>query len=88
MLKNKTVFDPERLVASMHQCFSPGRRQPARLTGGVQKAMPALVTDQFCCAPSTQVCVGQASTPADSIGTCDQRLSQVQPTLSPNASPS
>jgi len=74
MLKNKTVFDPERLVAAMQKCFSPGRRQPARRTGCAKKAMPTLVADDSCCDPSTPVCVGQASNPADSIGTCDQRL--------------
>jgi transposase len=77
MLKSKTVFDPERLVASMQKCFSPGRRQPSGLTGRAKNATPTLVPDQLCCAPSTQVCVGQASSPPDSIGTCDQRLPQV-----------
>jgi hypothetical protein len=73
MLKNKTVFDPERLLASMKKHFRPGRRQPAGLTGCAKKATPPPAADQFCCAPSTPVCVGQASNPADSIGTCGQR---------------
>jgi len=76
MLKNKTVFDPERLVASMQKCFSPGRRQPERLTGCVKKAMSPSVADHSHCASSTPLCVGQASNPADSIGTCGQRLTQ------------
>jgi transposase len=87
MLKNQTVFDPERLVASMQKCLSPGRRQPERLTGCVKKATPTPVADQFCCAPSTPVCVGQASSPGLSIGTCGQRLPQGPSTLSQNASP-
>jgi transposase len=74
MLKNKTVFDPERLVASMQKCFSPGRRQPERLTGRAKKATPPSVADHASCALSTAVCVGQASSPAPLIGTCGQRL--------------
>ena len=74
MLKNKTVFDAERLVASMQKCFRPGRRQPGGLTGRAKKAMPPLATDHVSCAPSTPVCVGQASSPAQSIGTCGQVL--------------
>src|SRR5882724_13589672 len=57
MLKNKTVFDPERLVASMQKCFSPGRRQPGSLTGRAKKAMPPLVSEDASCAPSTALCV-------------------------------
>lgn len=72
MLKNKTVFDPERLVASMQKCFGPGRSQPARLTGRAKKAMPPSVAESVSCAPSTPACVGQASSPADSIGSCGQ----------------
>ena len=31
MLKNKTVFDPDRLVAALtHKPFGPGRSQPGR----------------------------------------------------------
>jgi transposase len=101
MLKNKTVFDPERLVASMRKClrpasklprrtdrpaltkgqviamekhFSPGRGQPGSLTGGAKKVRPTLAADHPSCASSTSVCVGPASTPADSIGTRGQRL--------------
>jgi len=74
MLKNKTVFDPERLVASMQKCFSPGRRQPARLTGCAKKTRPLPAADHSSCASSTPVCVGPASNPADSIGTCRQVL--------------
>src|SRR5215468_2518427 len=40
MLKNKTVFDPERMVASMQKCFRPGCSQPGRLTGRAKKATP------------------------------------------------
>jgi transposase len=76
MLKNKTVFDPERLVASMQKCLSPGRRQPAGLTEGAKQAMPPPVADDSSCASSTPLCVGQASEPVDSIGTCGQRLVQ------------
>ncbi len=64
MLKNKTVFDPERLVASMQKCFSPGRRPPGSLTGRAKKAMPPPVPEAASCAPSTALCVGQASSPA------------------------
>ncbi len=64
MLKNQSVFDPERLVAALQKCFRPGRRQPARLTGGAQKAMPPRAAEPSACAPSTPVCVGQVSTPA------------------------
>jgi hypothetical protein len=78
MLKNKTVFDPERLVASLQKCFSPGRRQPGRLTGRANKAMPPSAADHVPCAPSTPVCVGQASSPAALIGTCGQRLDSVR----------
>jgi hypothetical protein len=101
MLKNKTVFDPERLVASLQKCarpgrkpqpssdkpaltkgqltamekhLSPGRGQPGRLTGGAKSARPTLAADHPSCASSTPVCVGPASTPADSIGTRGQRL--------------
>src|SRR4030095_11303061 len=74
MLKNKTVFDPERLVASMQKCFGPGRRQPARLTRRDKQVMPPLVADHESCAPSIPVCVGQASSPAQLIGTCGQVL--------------
>lgn len=74
MLKHKTVFDPERLVASMKKAFSPGRRQPGRLTGCVKKATPSPATEHDRCASSTSLCVGQASNPADSIGTCGQVL--------------
>jgi transposase len=73
MLKNKTVFDPERLVASLHKGFGPGRSQPARLTGGAKKVRPPSVPEQVNCAPSTALCVGPASTPAFSIGSCGQR---------------
>lgn len=79
MLKNKTVFDPERLVASMQKCFRPGRRQPGGLTGRVKKAMPLRATAHASCASSTPLCVGQASpetvgtcSPADLAGTGDQ----------------
>jgi transposase len=72
MLKNKTVFDPERLVASMQKCFRPGRRQPAGLTGRAKKAMPIRATAHASCASSTPLCVGQASSPADLAGTGDQ----------------
>jgi hypothetical protein len=82
ILKNKTAFDPERLVASMQKCFSPGRRQPARLTDGDPKATPPPAADDYSCAPSTPLCVGQVSEPVDSIGTCDQRLAQAS--SSPN----
>ena len=68
MLKNKTVFDPERLAVSMVKSFRPGRRQPARLTGCAKRAMPPPVVDHSSCAPSTPVCVGQASTPAIRLG--------------------
>jgi hypothetical protein len=64
MLKNKTVFDPERLVAAMQKCFSPGRRPPGNLTGRAKKAMPLPVPEDASCAPSTALCVGQASSPA------------------------
>src|SRR3989454_2307373 len=74
MLKNKTVFDPERLVASMQKCFSPGRRQPEGLTGCAKKARPLPAADHASCAPSTPVCVGPASNPGLSIGTCGQAL--------------
>ena len=74
MLKNKTVFDPERLVTSMQKCFSPGRRQPAGLTGCAKKARPLPAADHASCASSTPVCVGPASNPAASIGTCGQAL--------------
>src|SRR5215813_6358716 len=56
MLKNKTVFDPERLVASMQKCFSPGRRQPAGLTGCAKKTRPLPGADHSSCASSTLVC--------------------------------
>jgi len=72
MLKNKTVFDPERLVAAMQKCFSPGRKQPGRLTGCAKKAMPLPAAEHASCAPSTPLCVGQASNPSQSIGTCGQ----------------
>ncbi len=68
MLKNKTVFDPERLVASMQKCFSPGRRQPGGLTGCAKKATPPSVADHSSCASGTSVCVGQASNPAIRLG--------------------
>ena len=74
MLKNKTVFDPERLVASMRKSFSPGRGQPGRLTGGAKKVRPPRAADHPSCASSTPVCVGPASTPGLSIGTRGQRL--------------
>jgi len=80
MLKNKTVFDPERLVASLQKCFSPGRRQPGGLTGRAKKAMPPSAADHASCAPSTPVCVGQASSPAALIGTCGQRLDSASAT--------
>jgi transposase len=72
MLKNQTVFDPERLVGSLQKCFRPGRSQPAGLTGGAKKAMPSSVAESVSCASSTPPCVGQASTPAPSIGSCGQ----------------
>ena len=72
MLKNKTVFDPERLIASMKKCFRPGRRDPAGLTGRAKKARPLPATADVHCASSTAVCVGPASSPAVSTGTCDQ----------------
>jgi transposase len=74
MLKHKTVFDPERMVAAMQKCFSPGHRQPARLTGRAKNATPPSAADPASCASSTPVCVGPASSPADLIGTCGQRL--------------
>jgi hypothetical protein len=74
MLKNQTVFDPERLVASMQKCFRPGRRQPVGLTGRANKVMPPSDADNVPCALSTPLCVGQASSPALSIGTCGQVL--------------
>ena len=41
MLKNKTVFDPERLVRrSPTNDLGPGRRQPGRLTGYDSMTMP------------------------------------------------
>src|SRR6266566_3833284 len=78
MLKNKTVFDPERLVASMQKCFSPGRRQPGRLTGCAKKATPPPAAEHDRCASSTPLCVGQASNPAALIGTCGQRLPEAR----------
>lgn len=60
MLKNKTVFDPERLAVSMVKRFRPDRRQPARLTGCAKKAMPPPVADHPSCASSTPVRVGQS----------------------------
>ena len=74
MLKNKTVFDPERLVASLQKCFGPGRRQPGGLTGCAKKATPPSAADHVSCASSTAVCVGPASSPAALIGICGQRL--------------
>jgi len=74
MLKNKTVFDPERMVASMQKCFSPGRRQPERRTGCAKKVRPLPAADHASCASSTPVCVGPASNPAVLIGTCGQAL--------------
>jgi transposase len=68
MLKNKTVFDPERLVAAMQKCFRPGQRQPGRLTGCIKKAMPPPAAAQAPCAPSTPDCVGPASNPAHRLG--------------------
>jgi hypothetical protein len=73
MLKNKTVFDPERLIASLQGQFGPGRRQPGRLTGCAKTATPLPAAEQVSCASSTPLCVGQASNPAALIGTCDQR---------------
>jgi transposase len=72
MLKNKTVFDSERLIASLQGQFGPGRRQPAGLTGCAKTATPLPAAEQDSCASSTPLCVGQASNPADLIGTCDQ----------------
>jgi len=74
MLKNKTVFDPERMVASMQKCFSPDRRQPEGRTGCAKKVRPLPTTDHASCASSTPVCVGPASNPAVLIGTCGQAL--------------
>jgi transposase len=76
MLKNKTVFDPDRLAAALQKPFGPGRRQPGRLTGCAKQARPPSAADHSSCAPSTPVCVGPASNPALSIGTCGQRLPQ------------
>ena len=73
MLKNKTVFDPERLIASLQGQFGPGRRQPGSLTGCAKTAMPLPATEHVSCASSTSLCVGQASNPAALIGICDQR---------------
>jgi transposase len=82
MLKNHTGFDPDRLVAALQKPFSPGRRQPGRLTGCVKKVRPPSVADHSSCALSTPVCVGPASNPALSIGTCGQRLTS-PPTPNP-----
>src|SRR6059036_1909795 len=71
MLKNKTVFDPERLVASLQNQFGPGRRQPARLTGSAKTARPTPAAEDTSCASSTSLCVGPARNPADLNGTCD-----------------
>lgn len=76
MLKNQTVFDPDRLVASLQNQFSPARRQPGRLTGCAKKVRPLPAADPASCAPSTPVCVGPASNPAALIGTGEQRLLQ------------
>ena len=77
MLKNKTIFDPERLVASMQKCFSPGRRQPGRLTGCAKKTRPLPAAEDVSCAASTPLCVGSVSNPADLIGTCGQALPSI-----------
>jgi transposase len=64
MLRNKTVFDAERLTLTLAR-KSSGRRQPAGLTGCAKKAMPSLVTEPPPGALSTlRVCVGHASNPA------------------------
>jgi hypothetical protein len=74
MLKNKTVFDPERLVGAFQKSFGPGRSQPEGLTGGAKKARPTTVARSASCASSTSACVGPASTPPIRLGTAARCL--------------
>lgn len=66
ILRNKTVFDPERLTRSLaHKEFSPDRRQPGRPTGSDHKSeAPIGHRKALCAPPSTPFCVGHASNPA------------------------
>ena len=67
MLKNKTVFEPERLVLTLRKAAKPlalAAGNPHRLTGCDKTAMPPPVTEPTPCANSAQLCVGQASNPA------------------------
>jgi transposase len=62
MLKNKTLFDPQRLVATLaRKGFDPGGREPARLTGShATRHPPAPQTDHLGAA-TPPVCVGTAA---------------------------
>ena len=67
MLKNKTVFEPERLVLTLRKAtklLALAAGNPHRLTGCDKTAMPPPVTEPTRCANSAQLCVGQASNPA------------------------
>ena len=67
MLKNKTVFEPERLVLTLRKAaklLALTAGNPHRLTGCDKTAMPPPVTEPTRCANSAQLCVGQASNPA------------------------
>ena len=67
MLKNKTVFEPERLVLTLRKAaklLALTAGNPHRLTGCDKTAMPSPLTDPTRCANSAQLCVGQASNPA------------------------
>src|SRR5207247_10272214 len=55
MLKNKTVFDPDRLVAALaRHRFGPGRSQPARPNSVRSNATPRSVAAQYLCRASAR----------------------------------
>jgi len=73
MLKNKTVFDPDRLVAALSRnWFGPGRGQPGRLTGCAQTLGPNQSQSKISGASAPPLCVGPSEQSGALIGSCGQ----------------
>ena len=73
MLKNKTVFDPDRLVAALaRNGLGPGRSHPERLTGCAQTLGPNQSQSKISGASAPPLCVGPSEQSGALIGSCGQ----------------
>ncbi len=73
MLKNKTVFDPDRLVAALaRNGLGPGRSHLERLTGCAQRLGPNQSQSKISGASAPPLCVGPSEQSGALIGSCGQ----------------